>query len=120
MAHLPKFLSLCHGYPAFDEEGVALVTMAGEVHSFLGVHGVIHEVREELDVSLRLHRATHNPEGGPKGAILCSETRDDGVKRTLAGSKCVWMALRKTERVTPVLEADAGAPRDDTTPETHV
>lgn len=87
-----------------------MVEVPGVIHGLLGSHLVVHEVREQLDVALGLHRATHHAEGGPEFALPGSESGDDGVQGSLAGGEGVRVALDEAEGVTPVLEADAGHP----------
>ncbi len=48
-----------------------VVGVAGMVDGFLGVHAVVDDVGEELEVALRLHGSAHVPEHAPQVAVLC-------------------------------------------------
>src|SRR5215207_7302119 len=120
MAPPAKLFDLSFWYAALDKDGVALVTMARVIHGLLGTHAVVDEVGEELGVTLRLHRSTHHPEGGPQSAVFGGEAGDDRVQGALVGLEGVRMPLHKAERLAPVLEAHASAFGHDATTEAHV
>ena len=54
------------------------------VAGFLHIHSEIDHVRQDLDVTLRLHAAAHHAECVPWLPILHDKTWNDGVKWSLA------------------------------------
>src|SRR5207237_4052346 len=63
---------------------IAFVLPARGVAGFLNRHAEIDLVREDLNVTLRLHSAAHHAERFPWFAILHHESRNDRVERPFA------------------------------------
>src|SRR6476646_2238639 len=69
--------------------------------------GAVDQVRDELEMRLRLHRPAHDPEGAEQLAVLEQHSRDDRVERPLAGRDAVGMLRIGREAERAVLQHDA-------------
>ena len=85
----------------------------GRLDRLLGIHAELHEVEENLDVTLRLHVAAHHAVREPRLSLPGDERGNDGVERPLVRRQPVGMAFGQHESGAPVLEHDAGARDDD-------
>ena len=75
-------------------------------------HLVVDEVRNHLDVALRLHVPAHHAERGPVVLVEPDDARDERVERPLAGFEAVRVIGVQREGRAPVLERDARVARD--------
>ena len=85
----------------------------GGIESCLHIHAEVDNVEQHLDVSLRLHEATHDAEGEEQVTVAEGHGRDNGVIWSLMRLDAVGMALLKSKQATTILEADASICYDD-------
>ena len=94
--------------------------VAGVIDCLLGVHAVVNNVREQLDVALGLHESAHHAKNCPEIPVLGGESGDCGVERPLTGGQDVRVTFHEVEGSAPVLKADAGVTCNYTASETLV
>src|SRR6266705_7144648 len=90
---------------------------ARSVPGFLHVQTKIDLVREHLYMTLRLHAAAHDAKCFPRFAVFHHETRNDGVKRALAGRVNIRVSRIHGKKFTTILKHKAEAGHYD--PATH-
>jgi hypothetical protein len=115
--HLSEIANLIRRHPALDEEDARVMKVARVINGLLWAHAVVYKVREELGVTLGLHKPAHHAEDSPELVVLGSEGGDNGVQGPLARSESVRVVFYEAEGVGPVLKKDTGALRDNTAPE---
>src|SRR5262249_4859684 len=91
------------GAQAVDDHGIGLrldhdpaatdPLPARRIQARLRVHAVVQRVDHQLEVPLRLHEATHQPEGADGPAVVSEEAGDDGVEGALAGRQTVRVTI---------------------------
>src|ERR1700684_4412469 len=79
----------------------------------LDIKAVVDAIDDDLGLSLRLHVAAHDAEGEPGYAASGGESRDDGLKRALAGSVDVGVAVLEGEELAAILKHEAEAVGDE-------
>ena len=108
MAARRKPLAHAGRHPILDHHVAAAKGQLGEARSFqrrLDVHVVVHQVRNELRVRLRLVVAAHDAEADVD-VVLLHEGRDDGVQRPFARRKRVGMRRIQFEQRAAILQVE--------------
>ena len=82
------------------------------VHCLLKIHFEIYNVREKLNLTLRLHIRTHYPEAHHKLSVSEEHRRDDRVHRAFVRLEMVEMPLVKRKGPASVLKDNTCAIRN--------
>ncbi len=90
------------------ERAILTVAPPGRIERRLEVHSVVDDVREYLDVTLRLHVPAHHTERQPVVRVESRECRNEGMERPFSGLEAVRMTRVERERRAAVLEGDSG------------
>ena len=85
----------------------------------LGIHPVVEDSGDHLNMALWLHDSSHYAETHHRMIVSCDKTRDDRVKRTFTSGNTVWMSLFKCETASPALKTDPRSRHNDPGAETH-
>src|SRR2546423_11965372 len=80
---------------------------AGGVAGFLQVHPEIDEIKNDLDMSLRLHLSAHHAKADEWLAIFCDERRNDRVKGSLVRRVAIQLAFLEVKKRSAILERKA-------------
>src|SRR5438477_5022679 len=86
---------------------IALVLPARSVARFLHVQAKIDLIRQDLDVSLWLHSATHHAKDFPRFPIPDHKTRNDSVERTVTRGMNIGVAGFHREKLATILKHEA-------------
>ena len=98
-----------------------LYTETGHIQNRLRVEALSHG-KENLQVSLRLHKAAHHSHRAKEGSICLAgdHGRDDGMVWTFPRCQHIRMTRLKTEILPPVLEREAPAMGDNPRPKARI